>query len=147
MEGSEEEEEAKIFASSSCSSPPKNALILTRCRSAPYRSSSLAFRFWGSPLANHETNEEAEVAKRGFEDEEEKESICRNSETEEKPGLCSKIEEKEIEETERSQEPKTEQQGNVGPVVLTRCKSEPARNVARLDPEMRLWKKRTLGFT
>lgn len=146
-EESEEEEKAKIFASSSCSSPPKNALILTRCQSAPYRSSSLAFRFWGSPLANHETNEETEVANRGFEDEEEKESICRNSyqmdsETEEKPGFCGKIE-----ETDNSEELKTEQQGNVGPVVLTRCKSEPARTVARLDPEMRFWKKRTLGFT
>ncbi|XP_057534465.1 uncharacterized protein LOC130812860 [Amaranthus tricolor] len=30
--------------------PPKNALLLTRCRSAPYRSSSLACQFWGSPL-------------------------------------------------------------------------------------------------
>ncbi|KAI4378742.1 hypothetical protein MLD38_016179 [Melastoma candidum] len=30
--------------------PPKNALILTRSRSTPYTSSSLACRFWGSPL-------------------------------------------------------------------------------------------------
>lgn len=27
--------------------PPKNALLLTRCRSAPFRSSSLAVQFWG----------------------------------------------------------------------------------------------------
>ncbi|KAK8621703.1 hypothetical protein V6N13_081136 [Hibiscus sabdariffa] len=45
--GEEDEREAKIFASSLCSSPPKNALILTRCRSAPFRSSSLACRFGG----------------------------------------------------------------------------------------------------
>ncbi|KAF3641139.1 putative photosystem II D2 protein-like [Capsicum annuum] len=37
---------------SNTTNPPNNALILTRCRSAPYRSSSLASRFWGSPL-NH----------------------------------------------------------------------------------------------
>lgn len=45
-------------ASTSPCSPPKNALLLTRCRSAPYRSSSLACRFWGSPLKddNDESN-------------------------------------------------------------------------------------------
>ncbi|EPS61786.1 hypothetical protein M569_13010, partial [Genlisea aurea] len=37
------------FAVESSSPPPRNALLLTRCRSAPYRSSSLAVRFWGSP--------------------------------------------------------------------------------------------------
>ncbi|XVF76485.1 hypothetical protein PTKIN_Ptkin13bG0270200 [Pterospermum kingtungense] len=64
-ESDEDAKEAKIFVSS-CSSPPRNALILTRCRSAPYRSSSLAYRFWGSPLANQETTEqETELENRG----------------------------------------------------------------------------------
>ncbi|CAI0446806.1 unnamed protein product [Linum tenue] len=40
---------AKVFACSSpVNSPPRNALLLIRSRSAPYRSSSLASRFWGS---------------------------------------------------------------------------------------------------
>ncbi|GMI71260.1 hypothetical protein like AT5G03110 [Hibiscus trionum] len=145
------EEEAKVFASSSCSSPPKNALILTRSRSAPYRSSSLAYRFWESPLATHGTNEETELENRVSkeEGEEEKsdsreESICENSNhgthmdsgTEENPDFCNELEES-----------KTEEMGNVRPPILTRCKSEPARRAARLHPEMSFWKKRTLGFT
>lgn len=57
--GSEEEDEEagarSRTTSAACSSswsPPKNALLLTRSRSAPYRSSSSACRFWGSPLDN-----------------------------------------------------------------------------------------------
>ncbi|KAL5166781.1 Non-specific lipid-transfer protein 3 [Glycine soja] len=42
------------FASNS-STPPRNALLLTRCRSAPYRSSSLASRFCSSPVKDQET--------------------------------------------------------------------------------------------
>ncbi|KAG4925380.1 hypothetical protein JHK87_050920 [Glycine soja] len=42
------------FASNS-STPPRNALLLTRCRSAPYRSSSLASRFRSSPVKDQET--------------------------------------------------------------------------------------------
>ncbi|XVE76216.1 hypothetical protein DITRI_Ditri12bG0155300 [Diplodiscus trichospermus] len=158
-ESEEDEKEAKIF-SSSYPSPPKNALILTRCRSAPYRSSSLACRFWGSPLANHETKEEeTEKENKGFKEEEnptsEKEAICRNSdkgsqtdsETEEKPGFCNEFEEKKIEKSENHQELKTEQFGNVHPLILTRCKSEPARTAEKQDPEMSFWKKRRLGFT
>ncbi|GMH26401.1 hypothetical protein Nepgr_028244 [Nepenthes gracilis] len=45
----EERERSSAFFSPSAT-PPKNALLLTRCRSAPYRSSSLTDRFWESPL-------------------------------------------------------------------------------------------------
>ncbi|KAG6596463.1 hypothetical protein SDJN02_09187, partial [Cucurbita argyrosperma subsp. argyrosperma] len=55
----DEEATAKAFIPSN-SSPPKNALLLTRCRSAPYRSTSLASRFWGSPLRNDENLKEEE---------------------------------------------------------------------------------------
>ncbi|KAE8702091.1 putative protein phosphatase 2C 38-like [Hibiscus syriacus] len=158
-EKNEDEKEAKIFVSSSCSSPPKNALILTRCRSAPYRSSSLACRFWGSPLANqHKNDEETEETKLengGFEDEEEDnpssktESICRDSDpetrmdarTEENPDFLEGSGEKSTEKSEQNKEMKT------GPVILTRCKSEPARTGERLNPEMSLWKKRNLDLT
>ncbi|XVE96742.1 hypothetical protein REPUB_Repub02eG0248900 [Reevesia pubescens] len=161
-ESEEDEKEAKIFVSSSCSSPPKNALILTRCRSAPYRSSSLACRFWGSPLANQENKEEeeetekAELENRGFKKEEEnptseKESIGSqmDSETEEKSGFCNEFEEIKIEKSENNEEElmKTERFGNVQPLILTRCKSEPARTAERLDPEISFWKKIMLGFT
>ncbi|XVF55439.1 hypothetical protein PTKIN_Ptkin06aG0035900 [Pterospermum kingtungense] len=156
---SEDENEAKVFVSSS---PPKNALILTRCRSAPYRSSSLACRFWGSPLANHETKEEeTELENRGFKEEEEKpssdkESICRNSgqglqtdsETEEKSGFSNEFEEEKMGKSEHNAElKKTQEFGDVHPLILMRCKSEPARTGERLDPEMSFWKKRRLGFT
>lgn len=160
---SDDEKEAKIFVSSSYPSPPKNALILTRCRSAPYRSSSLACRFWGSPLSNQEAKEEeTEPEYRGFKEEEEenpiseKDSICRNSnqgfqtdsETEEKSSSSKEFEEKKMGKNEHNEElKKTEQFGNVHPLILMRCKSEPARTGERLDPEMSFWKKRRLGFT
>ncbi|KAL4352289.1 hypothetical protein GQ457_06G008270 [Hibiscus cannabinus] len=147
----EDEREAKIFSSSSCSSPPKNALILMRCRSAPYRSSSLACRFWGSPLANQDNNEEEteerKLENRGFQEEEEKPSSGnseRDTETEGNLGF----EEKKIEKSDNNKESKTEQVGDhVRPQILTRCKSEPARRGERLDPEMGLCKERKLGFT
>jgi hypothetical protein len=40
--------------------PPKNALLLMRCRSDPVRMSALANRFWGSPVRRMEVEEEAE---------------------------------------------------------------------------------------
>ncbi|CAN6846614.1 unnamed protein product [Brassica oleracea] len=45
-EDEEEEENFKIASPASSATPPINALLLTRSRSAPYSSSSLAFRFW-----------------------------------------------------------------------------------------------------
>lgn len=58
--------------------PPKNALLLTRCRSAPYRSSSLACQFWGSPSAADD-KEECE----GEGEDEEDEEGAQNTEEEE----------------------------------------------------------------
>ncbi|KAK8563612.1 hypothetical protein V6N13_006175 [Hibiscus sabdariffa] len=150
----EDEREAKIFSSSSCSSPPKNALILMRCRSAPYRSSSLACRFWGSPLANQDKNEEEteerKLENRGFQEEEKPTSgnSDRDTETEGNLGSPKGFEESKIEKPEINKELKTEQVGDhVRPQILTRCKSEPARRGDRLDPEMSLCKERKLGFT
>lgn len=39
--------------------PPRNALLLMRCRSDPLRMSSIANRFWGSPIANSLVETEA----------------------------------------------------------------------------------------
>ena len=35
---------------------------------------------------------------------------------------------------------------SVGPFILTRCKSEPARTGERLDPDSNFWKRRRLGL-
>ncbi|XP_044492040.1 uncharacterized protein LOC123215842 [Mangifera indica] len=154
QEEAEEEEDTKVFVSSS-STPPRNALLLTRCRSAPYRSSSLASRFWGSPLASKETEKNeastttrTEPQNRGNENPTSgRESNCRDSdqesrmdpETGEKLELfkefdapISKIREKFM----KSEELKTEDMVTVRPLMLTRCKSEPARTGERLDPDM-----------
>ncbi|KAF3960087.1 hypothetical protein CMV_015167 [Castanea mollissima] len=36
---------------------------------------------------------------------------------------------------------------SVGPLILTRCKSEPARTGEKLDPDSNFWKRRRLGLT
>ncbi|GKV12261.1 hypothetical protein SLEP1_g23432 [Rubroshorea leprosula] len=155
------EEESKVFASSP-SSPPKNALLLTRCRSAPYRSSSLAVRFWGSPLSTEETEPEPEPEETTRTEPEnresdnptlERESISRDSdqesetdpETEEKQGFLNQFEEK-IANSANSEEPKAEQLSTIRPLILTRCKTVPARTAAKLDPDLTFWKKRSIGF-
>ena len=35
---------------------------------------------------------------------------------------------------------------SVGPLILTRCKSEPARTGEKLDPDSNFWKRRRLGL-
>ncbi|KAG6427406.1 hypothetical protein SASPL_111650 [Salvia splendens] len=88
-------------------SPPKNALMLTRCRSAPYRSSSLGGRFWG--FDNEDKSDEL--------------AISSNSEKEEE----------ELEEMENSAE-NVEEMKKIGGDAqrLRRCKSEPASTGERL---------------
>ncbi|XP_059661477.1 uncharacterized protein LOC132307672 [Cornus florida] len=51
-----EEDEARV----SICVPPKNALLLMRCRSDPMRISALSNRFWESPLPKDEEEEEEE---------------------------------------------------------------------------------------
>lgn len=177
-----EREANKVFVRSS-STPPKNALLLTRCRSAPYRSSSLASRFWGSPLRSKETGEEEEEEEHRRT--ELKNSTIINNKDENKPtseleSIASiphhqeaiiepKIEEeklglfKELEDSIRERIAKsanTEESKTAGggeedelspttsrPLILTRCKSEPARTAAKkLDPEMSFWKQTRLGI-
>lgn len=156
MEEEEEESSSKVFASSS-SSPPKNALLLTRCRSAPYRSSSLAGRFWGSPLEDSKPEPDPETEELKLEPENkepdnptsERESTSRDSDQESRTD--PETEEKTAENATKFEESKPEEQldglAAVGPLILTRCKSEPAKIAAKLDPEMIFWKKKRLGFT
>lgn len=161
-------EAAKVFVSPA-STPPRNAFLLTRCRSAPYRSSSLASRFWGE-----EEEEDTETAQAEAKTEQEsggeenptsrRESICRDSdqqprkdpETEEKlsffkefEGPIDKIRERFVKSAniEAEEEEEEELVTTIRPLILTRCKSEPARTGEKLDPQLSVWKQRRLGFT
>lgn len=160
----DEEEKVKVFVSNS-TSPPKNALLLTRCRSAPYRSSSLACRFWGSPLGIEET-ERGDQGNREEQAEPEKptsvresisdEESIRESISDEESRICPEAEGKSefskgsvrerLIETANVEDLKAgEAADSVRPLILTRCKSEPARTGEKLDPEMNSWKQRRLG--
>lgn len=133
------------------SSPPKNALLLTRCRSAPYRSSSLAYRFWGSPVRTSETETDKSPKKElhgppispnyGNEAVE-----SRNSSSHEGSGS------EELDSSSKGRTIKANIQdmraigilggGTIHPLLLTRCKSEPARIGERLNPEANFWRQR-----
>ncbi|KAF3332587.1 hypothetical protein FCM35_KLT02164 [Carex littledalei] len=60
-----EQEEGRI----SVCIPPKNALLLMRCRSDPVRMAALANRLWGSPVRKVHAQEEEERAEEEGEDE------------------------------------------------------------------------------
>jgi hypothetical protein len=162
----EEEEEgeieaAKVFVCNS-SSPPKNALSLTRCRSAPYRSSSLASRFWGSPLTTEELAEQrAEQENREEHAETEKPTSDRESNLDqesrkgdpEKEGKLDFLKEFDGSITERFLKSEHLEQSKAGeavdsvqPLILTRCKSEPARTAEKLYADMNFWKQSRLGL-
>ncbi|XP_028776004.1 uncharacterized protein LOC114732810 [Neltuma alba] len=142
--------------------PPKNALLLTRCRSAPYRSSSLASRFWGSPLDNEETEEGQKTEQQnGQQTEHEKttsqiESVSDKEgrldpRAEEEPGFFKGLEDTVKERIIKSENARDLKRWDGGgdsarPLILTRCKSEPARTSQKLDPEINFWKKRRLGL-
>lgn len=145
-EDDEDGARASIASSSNCS-PPKNALILTRCRSAPYRSSSLACRFWGSPLngdreaqrppqnVEESAGEEpkpllgSEGESRGHPDEDEEE------EEEEKERFLKEITgsvaEKMVKPSKIEELKSGEEEGLRQQPRLARCKSEPARTSAQ----------------
>lgn len=159
-EDDEAPRKSPIFISSS-STPPKNALLLTRCRSAPYRSSSLASRFWASPLNSQETGEEQEqiIELENCEDcsmnekpDSEMESISHQKsriapEFEKKLTLCKEFEDSSrarTTTTAKVDELKTVDEDSVRPLVLTRCKSEPARTAQKLNPELNFWKQKRL---
>ncbi|XP_058740328.1 uncharacterized protein LOC131612579 [Vicia villosa] len=143
---------ASASTSTSNSSPPKNALLLTRCRSAPYRSSSLASRFWNSPLRNDETESTTSDNEKSSSQSQNRDSV---SDKEDSIGTeIGKIGSvRDLENVEelllkgRVKKEEDEDSAVARPVVLTRCKSEPARVSYRIDPEVNSsWKKTRLGF-
>ncbi|CAK7342978.1 unnamed protein product [Dovyalis caffra] len=161
QESEEEEMEPKVYASTAIT-PPRNALLLTRCRSAPYRSSSLACRFWGSPSESEETEQKqsstqqenrengSHTWKRESVSKESDQESSLDPDTEVKIGLFKEFEVSITSSRERNANPTNIEESKTGmvrPSILTRCKSEPARTGEMLDPEMSFWKKRRLGFT
>ncbi|KAL6987426.1 hypothetical protein U1Q18_013175 [Sarracenia purpurea var. burkii] len=168
-EGGVEEDEAQAKVVSmedfnSCS-PPKNALLLTRCGSAPYRSSSLASRFWESPLTTSET-EDSNGENRALHHHRIKE---RRPSSESEPTCRDSISEWEIDrvrkgnlgvvrdfvgevingrtkELESGEGGSHSGGGGARPRLLRRCKSEPARTGKKLNPESSSWRNRRLGF-
>ncbi|KAF7113529.1 hypothetical protein RHSIM_RhsimUnG0115800 [Rhododendron simsii] len=114
-----------------CSPPPRNALLLTRCRSAPYKSSSLASRFWGQETGENRGGDGPTL---------ERESSCGDSSLdlrmdrviEGNLGGLGEIEGSTIDGGIKKMET-GEGGGGIGRGwVLTRCKSEPARSGERL---------------
>lgn len=149
------EAEARVLYSSPFS-PPRNAFLLTRCRSAPYRSSSLASRFWSSPLASEgEQKTEAENRDPASGNEpSSRDSAAEprtDPETERDSEYLNQSEDSTSETNTKPTKPKAfktgEEESPARPTVLTRCKSEPARTGGRLNPDTTLFsKKRRPGF-
>ncbi|XP_023744932.1 uncharacterized protein LOC111893086 [Lactuca sativa] len=105
-------------------SPPRNAFLLTRCRSAPYRSSSLAGKLWES--TGGETGEEEvkeKIKNLSIEEGEEGEEEVIGNENGEmnEESTCNKS--NEVEELKAIK---------AAPLILSRCKSEPARTWDRI---------------
>uniref|UniRef100_A0A803NF47 Uncharacterized protein n=1 Tax=Chenopodium quinoa TaxID=63459 RepID=A0A803NF47_CHEQI len=153
--------------------PPKNALLLTRCRSAPYRTSSLACRFWGSPLRGESEDTETEIENRVSGIEVSRDSTSsqsrgdRDNNTERRPSLkreveiCAIVQHQGVTTPHTNNEsvidifnktlPKYEKHDGVEAVakalMLMRCKSEPARrDSGELDPlSSEFWRHRRSG--
>ncbi|KAF4382147.1 hypothetical protein F8388_008633 [Cannabis sativa] len=133
-------------------------------------------RFWGSPLKSEKTEQEPEEVDDDDEDQDREEDCSneekpisklesfesRQTEIEEKFELSQEVDESttstekivyESANTENEkvvleeEESKTEEvAGFERPLILTRCKSEPARTGEKLDPELIFWKNTRLGI-
>ncbi|KAF4403524.1 hypothetical protein G4B88_008170 [Cannabis sativa] len=133
-------------------------------------------RFWGSPLKSEKTEQEPEQVDDDDEDQDREEDCSneekpisklesfesRQTEIEEKFELSQEVDESttsnekivsESANTENEkvvleeEESKTEEvAGFERPLILTRCKSEPARTGEKLDPELIFWKNTRLGI-
>ncbi|KAL7261744.1 hypothetical protein ACSBR1_000203 [Camellia fascicularis] len=115
--------------------PPKNALLLTRCRSAPNRFSSLVNKFLGSPLRTSETEDDNGENRELRRPTSKSELNCRDSTLQSKMDQENETNLGDSREFEGSiygktreisdQEPETAEEGdNDWPLILTRCKSE-----------------------
>jgi hypothetical protein len=131
----ENQEEEASSCKSFTATPPRNAFLLTRCRSAPYRSPSSANSLFEdqeetnkAPFQRHASSENVSVS------EEPKTSVTETTE---------RLEDSRR-ESAASEEPKRSVLGSPRQcLILTRCNSEPAR----LVPEMGYRQNPRLGFT
>lgn len=145
----ENEEEDEEEEASSCKSftatPPRNAFLLTRCRSAPYRSPSLANSFFEDQELSSETKEDP-FRRRTFP---EHVLVSGESTTSVVTETRERSEDDSRRESAASEEPKRSVLGSPRTqcVILTRCNSEPARLGEKLVPEMSHRQNRRLGFT
>lgn len=142
----------------SYSSPPKNAFILTRCKSAPYRSSSLGSRFWGSPLSTGDVEDEQN--NKGLQQEDQQQEPEEKQVEDEPNNSDSASESRDDQETDGNSSISKQLQGSINgrisqesieggpvlPLILTRCKSEPARTGERLNPEIQFLETNKVGF-
>ncbi|XP_038882779.1 uncharacterized protein LOC120073931 [Benincasa hispida] len=123
--------------SSSVPSPPKNALILTRCRSAPNRASFYGNRYRSRPITSDGSGEEEEKAEEDLGN-----SAASEIELRKKEGLWNKVENAKgdgdcecVDRKERTMEEKSMLNRKL---ILTRCKSEPARIAEKMYGELNL---------
>lgn len=133
-EDSEEEDEERgegardaAFASS-IPSPPKNALILTRCRSAPQRSSVSGYGYRSSPARSDGTGEERRTERDGGN----RATSQIESENSIGEGISNSVNSKESKIDEEKVG------GSSRRLNLKRCKSEPGRIAEKLYGELNL---------
>ncbi|KAJ4733743.1 protamine P1 family protein [Rhynchospora pubera] len=134
-EEKDDREDDKVYVSSATTTPPKNALLLMRCRSAPQHHN----RFAPSALTNIDETMEVvrmEEAEKGMG------VIMEKKETNEETRVESQKESVEGEEEDEEEEEEEDEMrcSSARPLVLTRCKSEPASKgeemMAPVGPEM-----------
>ncbi|XVF70122.1 hypothetical protein PTKIN_Ptkin11bG0137000 [Pterospermum kingtungense] len=107
--GDDEEEEGRV----SICVPPKNALLLMRCRSDPVKMAALANKFWETPVPKNEVEEkeEAENENESEEKEEEPENAVEVEKEERQVEFEQEMEHQEVSENEANEEqeiPETE---------------------------------------
>ncbi|KAL5231443.1 hypothetical protein ABZP36_030219 [Zizania latifolia] len=136
----EDEEEEAELVSSATTTPPKNALLLMRCRSAPQnRSSPLTSRFpvdAPSPTKDTATAEIA-TASRASRSPRKAQKVAAETQHEEMQEVVAMQEQEEVGEDDVDKDDDYDEEegeemrcSSARPLVLTRCKSEPATTAA-----------------
>ncbi|RVX03947.1 hypothetical protein CK203_021585 [Vitis vinifera] len=116
--------------------PPKNALLLMRCRSDPMRMAALANRFWESPLPKEEEDDNED------EDEDQEDEYERN-EHQQVDLYADAVEEQEGEEEEEGGDAQTKVELETAPHNLMKCLKS-VYQLRRLKKKTVLFQKRKL---
>lgn len=139
-EDEEEEEEEAELVSSATTTPPKNALLLMRCRSAPQnRSSPLTSRFpvAAAPSPTKDAAAAAEIAAPSPRKSQKASAAAEAQHEERQEEMASVQEQEEVREEEEEDvdddddyDEEDMRCSSARPLVLPRCKSEPATTAA-----------------